>query len=143
MAARMSSHMPPLKALQAWEGAWFGKCNLMQTLRLHDDFIVECCAHTHTHTHAYVLAHISTYGLQLPWLFRRQQIRHTRTLAHTLADIFSIIATAQSALCPALPLHRASPLPSSMMLLNICIKNYTPHIVEYGKWSRSLPRLML
>lgn len=84
--ARMSSHMPPkgtwgvvVQGNVAEAGAWFGKCNLMQTLRLHDDFIVECCAHTHTHMHAYVCEHISTYGLLLPGLFRRQQI----TLTHT------------------------------------------------------------
>lgn len=85
--ARMSSHMPPkdtwgvvAQGNGAEAGAWFGKCNLMQTLRLHDDFIVKCCAHTRTH--ACVSQHISTYGLLLPGLFRRQQITltHTRTL---------------------------------------------------------------
>lgn len=119
-------------------GAWFGKCNLMQTLRLHDDFIVECCAHTHSHTHTHARMCVSTYIYI--WLTAAGALQTAADNAHTHSHTHSQIYLA------LLQLHRVLGALSfafaSMMLLNICIKNYAPYIVEYGKWSRSLPHVV-
>jgi len=57
----------------------------MQTLRLHDDFIVECCVHTHAyaHTHAHTYIYI--------WLTATKALQTAvdNTDTHTLSQTFT------------------------------------------------------
>lgn len=112
--ARMSSHMPPkgtwgvvAQGNGAEAGTWFGKCNLMQTLRLHDDFIVECCAHTHSHTHARMC--VSTYIYI--WLTAAGALQtaadNAHTHSHTHSQIYLALLQLHRVLCTV---HWASPL---------------------------------
>lgn len=114
--ARMSSHMPPkgtwgvvAQGNGAEAGAWFGKCNLMQTLRLHDDFIVECCAHTHRHTHMHARMCVSTYIYI--WLTAAGALQtaadNAHTHSHTHSQIYLALLQLHWVLCSV---HWASPL---------------------------------
>lgn len=87
----------PPKALEAWSRKATGQrrqrrrgrglanaiwCRHYDYMTILSSSVVRTHSHTHTHSHSHVSQHISTYGLLLPGLFRRQQITlaHTRTL---------------------------------------------------------------
>lgn len=65
---------------------------------------------------------------------------NAHTHSHTHSQIYLALLQLHRVLCSV---HCALRFAfASMMLLNICIKNYAPYIVEYGKWSRSLPHVV-